>query len=108
MDDDKLYPFKNLKALAISPNEDALAYIKMKRRWKKTLFPEIHKNIYIRRMKFDSDGNVTFVAPVKVSLEYPFDDGSSLSMICENGEVHCFVAHRNGPVEKIVFQERSF
>jgi hypothetical protein len=107
-EEDKLHPFKNLKSLAISPKEDALVYIKMKRKLNRWLFPELQKKIYVRRMTFDSDGNVAFMAPRKVGLLYPFDEASSLSMICENGEVRCFVAHGNGLVEKVVFQERSF
>ena len=59
-------------------------------------------------MKFEATGDVSLGEPVNVTLEYSFPVGSSLSIICENGEVHCFVAHRNGPVEKIVFPERSF
>jgi hypothetical protein len=101
LDEDKTYPFRNLKAFAVSPNEDAIAYITMKRSWR-----GLQKELCIREMMFDSAGEVSFTMPVKVNLEYPFDIGSSLSMICENGEVHCFVAHRNGPVEKIVFLGR--
>jgi hypothetical protein len=103
LDENKPYPFKNLKALAISPNEDAIAYITMKRSW-----GVLQKELRISKMTFDSAGKVSFTTPVKVSLEYPFDIGSSLSMICENGEAHCFVAHRNGPVEKFIFPEHSF
>jgi len=99
---DNSHAFKNLKALAISPNEDAIAYITIKRSWR-----GLQKELCIKRMMFDAAGEVSFTAPVKVSLEHPFDSGSSLSMICENGEFHCFVAHRNGPVEKIVFPEAS-
>ena len=100
--EDNSHAFKNLKALAISPNEDAIVYITIK--WS---LRGLQKELCIKRMKLDDAGEISFAAPVKVSLEYPFDSGCSLSMICENGEFHCFVAHRNGPVEKIVFPEGS-
>jgi hypothetical protein len=59
-------------------------------------------------MVFDGETNVNFGSIQKVELRYPFEEGSSISIFCEAQEVHCFIAHRQGHVEKVVFEERAF
>jgi hypothetical protein len=99
--------FKGLQALAICPRQDAVVYVRTKTKWSGfRLRPRTR--LYIRKMMFDGEGNVNFGSVQKVELRYPFVPGSSISIFYEASGVQCFVAHRKGHVEKVVFEERAF
>jgi len=101
------HQFKGLQALSISPRQDAVVYVKTKMKWS-GLRLRPRTRLYFRKMAFDGEGNVNFGSVQKVELRYPFVDGSSISIFCEASGVQCFVAHRQGHVEKVVFEERAF
>ncbi len=59
-------------------------------------------------MIFDHNRNARFLTRQNVELRYPFLEGSSMSVNWEDGEIHCFVAQRDGTIEKVVFDQRTF
>ncbi|CZR51481.1 uncharacterized protein PAC_01357 [Phialocephala subalpina] len=94
----------DLQALAITPSEDHIVYIRVK--WK--FFAARKTKLYIRRMEVDRDGNVVLLPPRKVLLNHLFQHGSStLSVASDKRDVRCFVVHITGDVEKVVFDAHA-
>jgi len=96
----ELSKLDSLQALAITPSEDHILYIRVKRK----LLSARKTKLYIRRMEVDRDGNVLLRPPKKVLLHHLFQPGSStLSVASDERGVHCFILHITGDVEKVVF-----
>jgi hypothetical protein len=99
----ELHKLHHLQALAITPSEDSIVYIRTKvEGW----FLKKKSKLYLRSMQVDLDGNVIMQPPKKVLLHHPFlqSSGSNLSVISDSRGVHCFIVHCSGIVEKVTFE----
>jgi hypothetical protein len=100
----ELSKLDSLQALAITPPEDHIVYIRVKRKF---LSPRKTK-LYISRMEVDADGNAVLRPPKKVLLHHLFQPGSStLSVASDERGIHCFIMHITGDVEKVVFDDHT-
>jgi hypothetical protein len=99
---------KYIQALVVVPTEDAIVYIRSKRKWKN--FPySLQTTLYYQTIRFSEDGNISLERHKKWRLRDHFLEGDCISVSQPAHETfHIFITHCKGTAERILFDRSTF
>jgi hypothetical protein len=99
---------KHIRALVVVPTEDAIVYIRSKRKWKNFSY-SLQTTLYYQTIRFTSDGNISLEKHKKWRLRDHFLEGDSISVSQPAHETfHIFITHCKGAAERIPFDRSTF
>jgi hypothetical protein len=99
---------KDIRTLVVVPAEDAIVYIRGKRKWKNLRY-SLQTTLYWQPIHFTSDGNILLEKHKKWRLRDHFSKGDCITVSQPGPEIfHIFITHCSGAAERILFDRSTF